>query len=90
MLQDYTKKDFQGLAHSMCDTRLQRDKLRDALEIVLSNKNIELGWDPEVPSVLLGILCSDVRLVCTKDYQILLSRDHVAKTHGSDMRSVCL
>lgn len=62
LLEEYTAKDFQGLAHDMRGTKPQRDKLRDALRTVLSQRNLERGWEPEQPQVLLGILCSDVRL----------------------------
>lgn len=46
----------------MRDTKSRRDKLRDALQTVLVHKNPEFGWDPEQPQVLLGVVCSDVRL----------------------------
>lgn len=62
LLEEYTAKDFQGLAQKMRGTKSQRDKLRDALRTVLSQKSLDRGWEPDQPQVLLGILCSDVRL----------------------------
>lgn len=61
-LQDYTKRDLKGLAQPMRDSKLRRDQLRHALQFVFAHKHEEVGWDPEQPQILLGILCSDARL----------------------------
>lgn len=62
LLREFNQADAKGIAATYTADAAARGRLRGALRVARECSNTEVGWDADSPSLMLGVLASDVRL----------------------------